>query len=248
MTRHIKTIIIDDEPLARQIIRRFLEKWTEIEIVDECGDGFEAFKSINKYNPELIFLDIQMPRVNGFELLEILDNPPQIIFSTAHDEYALKAFELNAADYLLKPYTSERFSKAVEKVMSKFESGALQGTQLKEEPEHNAEELNRVVVKQGSHVEIIPADTIIYIEAADDYVLINTPSNKYIKQKTMKYYAQNLPQDLFVRIHRSYIINIEQIDRIEPYTKDDYQILLKSGITVPASRNGYKTLREKLNF
>lgn len=246
--RNIKAIIIDDEALARQIIRRFLENWPQVKVVDECNDGFEAFKSIQEKNPDLIFLDIQMPRVNGFELLEILDDPPHIIFSTAHDEYALKAFEKNAVDYLLKPYTTTRFGQAMEKVLKKIDGGIPQQTIAVEEDQQAQDFLNRIVVKDGSHVEIIPVNDILFLEAADDYVMINTPKKRFIKQSTLKFYENNLSPDQFVRIHRSYIIALEALNRIEPYSKDNFQVILKNGDTVPASRSGYKKLRELLKF
>jgi len=246
--KNIKAIIIDDEALARQIISRFLENWPQVQIVDECNDGFEAFKSIQEHKPDLIFLDIQMPRVNGFELLEILDNPPHIIFSTAHDEYALKAFEKNAVDYLLKPYTTSRFGQAMEKVLEKIEGGIPQQTIAVEENQQAQEFLNRIVVKDGAHVEIIPVNDILFLEAADDYVMINTHKERFIKQSTLKFYENNLFPEQFVRVHRSFIIALEAINRIEPYSKDNFQVILKNGDTVPASRSGYKKLRELLKF
>lgn len=243
----VSVLIIDDEPLARQIIIRFLQAFNEITIVGESNDGLEAYKMIQEYKPDLIFLDIQMPRINGFELLEIIENPPLIIFSTAHDEYAIKAFELNAIDYLLKPYTRERFYNATKKALSQLAQGSFQ--QIPNNfPLNTINYLNRIVAKNGSNVQIIPTDSIIYLESADDYVFIYCQKGKILKQVRMKYYEEHLDPEIFFRVHRSYIINLEMVDKIELYSKDNYHLILKNGTTIPASRNGYKMLKERLKF
>jgi len=206
----IKIIIIDDEPLARSIIKEYLQNFNNIEIAQECADGFEAIKAIQTHKPDLIFLDIQMPKVTGFELLEILENPPAIIFTTAYDEYAIKAFETNAIDYLLKPIGEERFAKAIEKFVASNNGGASSiATQIVlanniKQPE----ESERVVVKNGNSIRIIPTHEIIYIEAYDDYVKIYTNETMYLKKKTLSHYENTLNTKDFLRVHRSYIVQL----------------------------------------
>ena len=165
----MKVIIIDDEPLARSIVKEYLQSYTDIEIVAECSDGFEGMKAIVQYEPELIFLDIQMPKINGFEMLELIENPPAVIFTTAFDEFAIKAFELNATDYLLKPFSKERFNKAVQKYLNRAPVSSPQP--VVETAAQSPGQQNRIVVKDGNKIKIIPVNQIHYLEAADDYVV-----------------------------------------------------------------------------
>jgi two-component system LytT family response regulator len=242
-----KVIIIDDEPLARGLIKKYLEKHPNYEVIDECGDGFEASKSILKYNPDLIFLDIQMPRISGFELLEILENPPSVIFTTAFDEFALKAFESNAIDYLLKPFSIERFNKA----LSKFEAMKPDQGQLKKMlhevlPLHIEQE--RIVVKNGADIRVVPIAEIVYFEAMDDYVKIFTQNGMFMKKQTLSYFEKTLEDKGFVRVHRSILLNSSELHRIEPGEKDHYLAVLKSGKKISLSRQGYGRLREKLGI
>lgn len=242
----IKTLIIDDEKLARQIVRKYLEDKPEIEIIGECQNGFEAVKMIGELSPDLVFLDIQMPKINGFELLELIENPPAIIFSTAFDQYALKAFEVNAIDYLLKPFSKERFENALEKAVSRVKyslNTSNDYSALKEQYEEETEYLNRIIVKKGGDIIIINTDHINFLEAQDDYVCVVTNDNKFLKQKTMKYYEQKLPPENFVRIHRSYIININSMKKIEPFEKESYQAVMKNGEKLPVSRSGYQKIK-----
>ncbi len=245
----MKVIIIDDEPLARSIVKEFLRKHPELELAQECGDGFEGIKAIQLHQPDLIFLDIQMPKITGFEMLELLENAPPVIFTTAFDEYAIKAFEAHAVDYLLKPFNQDRFDKAVAKW--KEQRGASNGkaTQdLLESASLSPSQSQRIVVKSGSKIKIIPVQDIYYLEAADDYVKIHTPEGYFLKNKTMNHFEQALDPQLFVRSHRSYIINIQQITRIDPYEKDNHVAVLRTGAKVPVSRNGYGKLREVLGL
>ncbi|MBL7918788.1 MAG: response regulator transcription factor [Bacteroidia bacterium] len=255
-----KVILIDDEPLARQIVKEYLAAFKEIEIVAECGDGFEAVKAIQQYNPALIFLDIQMPKINGFETLELIEKKPAVIFTTAFDEYALKAFEQNAVDYLLKPFNEERFQKAVKKYLdfaSPLEKGA--GTidnstanekieQLESVSKKHTEEAHRVVVKNGTSILILPTTQIIYIEAYDDYVKIFNNETFYLKKKTMSYYEEVLDPSQFVRVHRSFILNLNYLTKIEAVDKNNNLALLKNGSKIPLSRTGYSKLKEILNI
>ncbi|MFA6261923.1 MAG: LytTR family transcriptional regulator DNA-binding domain-containing protein [Bacteroidia bacterium] len=245
----IKCIVIDDEPLARSIVLEYLQNYENIQVVQECGDGFEGLKAIQEHKPELVFLDVQMPKVSGFEMLEILEEPPAVIFTTAFDEYALKAFDANAVDYLLKPFSRERFDRALQKWMQTrdMEAGSVMeriGDQVLRQPEEH----ERVVVKNGSNIRIIPVHEIDYFEAYDDYVKIHVNDGYYLKKKTMNYFESVLDPGKFVRAHRSFIVQIPQITRIEPYEKEGYVALLKNGKRVPLSKTGYGKLKAVLGL
>lgn len=242
----MKAIIIDDEPLARIMVKEYLLPYTGIEVIEECNDGFEGVKAIQQYQPDLIFLDIQMPKINGFEMLELIDNPPQVIFTTAFEEYAIKAFETHAVDYLLKPFSKERFDKAIQKVI---QSNAATPTQaVLETASHSPVQSNRIVVKDGGKIKIIPIVQVQYLEAADDYVKIHTTGGTFLKKKTMSHFEEVLPQEQFIRIHRSYIISAQLITRIDPYEKDCHQVLLSIGIRLPVSKAGYARLKDVLGI
>jgi two-component system LytT family response regulator len=244
----MKTIIIDDEPLARSIVREYLKKYPELEIAQECNDGFEGVKAIQQDQPDLIFLDIQMPKINGFEMLELLDQRPAVIFTTAFDEYAIKAFETHAVDYLLKPFNQERFDKAIQKWKEHAAGSDKNTNELLETASNSPVQSQRVVVKTGSKIKIIPAQDIYFLEAADDYVKVHTHEGNFLKNKTMNHFEKTLDPQQFVRSHRSYIVNIQQITRIDPYEKDNHIAILKSGGRVPVSRNGYAKLRTVLGL
>jgi len=248
--KSISTIIIDDEPLAREIVRRYASDFETLNIVAECGDGFEALRQIQLYKPELLFLDLQMPKLDGFELLEVLDYSPAIIFATAFDQFAIKAFERNAVDYLLKPFSKDRFELAVNKALSRIASESQSANNslvsLKEQIQESKGTLDRIVSRLGSKVTVIPVDRIWYIESADDYVMIYSELGNHLKEKTMTFLEEHLPANNFVRIHRSAIINLTQIAAIEPYTKDTYMVTLKCGAKIRASAEGYKKLRALL--
>ncbi len=243
-----KVILIDDEPLARQLLRSLLEPYEQVQVVAECGDGFEGFKAIQELNPDLIFLDIQMPRLNGFEMLELLDNPPSVIFTTAFDEYALKAFESHAIDYLLKPIIKSRFDKAMQKW--------LQQASTKEQPqvsallENNVYEgyQHRIVVKDNSMIRIIPAQDIYYVEANDDYIKIFTKEGNYLKKSTLSHIEQTLDPQQFVRVHRSYLVPVTQLKSIEPYEKESHIALLHCGAKVTVSKSGMAKLKTLLGW
>lgn len=245
----IKTVLIDDEPLARTIVMEYLLSYPEVEIVQECNDGFEGVKAITQNKPDLIFLDIQMPKINGFEMLELIEQPPAVIFTTAFDEYAIKAFEAHAVDYLLKPFSKERFDKAMQKWLSsrQQDEGKQKALSLQEEVKQ-PEERNRVVVKEGGNIRIIPVNEIQYIEAYDDYVKIHTPKEMFLKKKTMNFYEKSLDQAQFVRVHRSYIVQLSFITRIEPLEKDTHVALLRSGAKIPLSKGGYARLKTVLGL
>jgi len=243
-----KVILIDDEPLARSIVNEYLQKHPELEIVAECNDGFEGVKAIQQHEPDLIFLDIQMPKINGFEMLELIDQPPSVIFTTAFDEFAIKAFEAHAIDYLLKPFSQERFDKAIQKWKEQKAGSKKNTEELLETASQSPSQTQRIVVKNGSKIKIIPVQDVFYLEAADDYVKVHTQGGSFLKNKTMNHFEQTLDANLFVRTHRSYIVNIQQITRIDPYEKDNHIAILRSGGKVPVSRNGYVKLRSVLGL
>lgn len=240
----MKVIIIDDEPLARSIVKEYLKSYPQLEIVAECGDGFDGVKSISQHQPDLLFLDIQMPKINGFEMLELIDNPPSVIFTTAFDEYAIKAFETHAIDYLLKPFGKERFDKAMNKWLAQKNSIPSEIPESTTLPESST----RVVVKKGQNIVVLPVQKIHYFEAFDDYVKIHTADGFYLKKKTMSFFEKTLDATQFVRIHRSYLLNLQELTRIEPMEKDNHVVLLKSGTRIPLSQMGYTKLKNVLGI
>ncbi|MEO8415711.1 MAG: LytTR family transcriptional regulator DNA-binding domain-containing protein [Ginsengibacter sp.] len=242
----MKVIIIDDEPLARSIVKEYLQSYGDIDVAAECNDGFEGMKAILQHEPGLIFLDIQMPKINGFEMLELIENAPAVIFTTAFDEFAIKAFELNATDYLLKPFSKERFDKAVQKYLNQPVLTASKA--VIETAAQSAGQQNRVVVKDGNMIKIIPVNQIHYLEAADDYVKIVTAEGSFLKKRTMNFFEASLGTHHFVRIHRSYIVNTQLITRIDPYEKDGHLVLLSTGAKLQVSKAGYAKLKDVLGI
>ena len=249
MSNKIRTIIIDDERLARSITNSYLSKHPEIEIVAECSNGFDAIKKINEEKPDLIFLDIQMPKINGFEMLELLEDPPAIIFTTAYDQFAIKAFEVSAVDYLLKPFSEERFNEALKKsyayIQDKFQQDSAIKNIIKQNDER-IEFLERVVIKEGAKISILPVESIKWIEAQDDYVMINSEKGRFLKKKTMRYFENHLNENMFIRIHRSYIINADYIQHLEQKGKESYRLILKNGRELPVSKTGLTKLKNTL--
>jgi two-component system LytT family response regulator len=247
----IRTVIIDDEAPAREIIRHYLKELDYIEVIAECADGFSGLKIISGMKPDLVFLDIQMPRLTGIEMLEVMTEKPEIIFVTAYDQFAIRAFELNAVDYLLKPFPKIRFLEAVKKATEKIRAGMGKkdpASRLLAKKPEPVSPVKRIVVRKGNAINLIPVDQIHYVEAQDDYVMIYHSNGKALKQHTMKFYEDNLPKTDFVRIHRSYIVRVQEINRIEPYGKDNHIAVLKSGNRLPVSRAGYQHLKEELKF
>jgi two-component system LytT family response regulator len=245
-----RVLIIDDEPLARMVVLEYLQDFKEIEVLGECNDGFEGLKAIQQHQPDLIFLDVQMPKINGFEMLELVENPPAVIFTTAFDEYAIKAFETHAVDYLMKPFSKERFNKAVEKFLAQPPANQVtkQTESLLDTASHSPAQHERIVVKTGAKVKIIPVADVEYLEADDDYVSVHTKEGSFLKNKTMSFFEQTLDSNQFVRVHRSYIIKIQDITRIDPYEKDAHIAILKSGAKVPVSKTGYAKLKQVLGI
>lgn len=246
----MKALIIDDEPLARSVVAEYLQDFPEIEIVAACNDGFEGVKAFQQHKPGVIFLDIQMPKINGFEMLELIDEPPSVIFTTAFDEYAIKAFEAHAVDYLLKPFSQERFAKAVKKLLDQpsVERQKKAVEELVHTPSPVASQAERIVVKSGGKIKIINVHQIRFLEAADDYVKVHTAEGAFLKNKTMGFYEKSLPADSFVRVHRSFLVNVQEITRIEPYEKESHLAILRSGEKLPVSKAGYAKLKAVLGL
>lgn len=246
----IKTIIVDDEQLAREIVKTYLSKRNEYELLAEASNGFEGIKLITELKPELVFLDIQMPKLNGFEMLELIEKPPNIIFTTAYDQYAIKAFEIHAVDYLLKPFSEERFFESLDRAYKFIASNSRQKndySKILNSKISSEEFLHRLVVKFGSKISLINVSDIIYIEAQDDYTMIYTSQGNFLKQKTMKFFEENLNPKDFLRIHRSYIIKIDLIKELEVYEKESYRVTLTNGKKLPVSKSGYVKVKELLN-
>ena len=244
----IRTLIIDDESLARDLLRHYLSKDERVELIGECSNGFEGVLAIQELNPDLVFLDIQMPKITGFEMLELVPNPPIIIFSTAYDQFAIRAFEANAIDYLLKPYPFERVSLALNKAVEKLKirTSSPEIGNLIETHDQESGILNRIVVKSGRKIQVIPVESIYYIESQDDFVMIYCNEGHFMKQKTMKFFEQHLDDKQFVRIHRSFLLNLTYISEIQQYEKESWIVLTKQGAKLKVSKAGYANLKEKL--
>ena len=249
-----KVIIVEDERPARDLLMNYLEGFPEMEVIGQYDNGFDGLKAINDLKPDAIFLDVQMPKLTGFELLEVLEHQPEVIFTTAYDQFAIRAFERNAVDYLLKPFSRERFKEAINRLRARLEAkegGDKEESGIEKIRQHFAEsdeKLHRVVIKKSGKIHVISTRDINFLEAQDDYVMIYTDEGKYLKQQTMKYFEKHLDNQQFIRVHRSYIANITSIERIEPYEKSNFILILKDGNKVPVSRSGMQVLKENLDF
>ena len=241
-----KVVIIDDEPLARSLVKEYLASHTDLEVAAECPNGFEGVKAIASARPDLVILDVQMPKISGFEMLELLDEVPPVIFATAFDEYAIRAFETSAVDYLLKPFSKERFDAAISKWRGR--AGAnVHGVERALEAAV-PERLTRIVVREGREIAVVPVDEITHIEAFDDYVKIFARDTFFLKKNTMGFYESRLDQAQFARVHRSFILNLKLLTRIEPMEKNSYVAVLRGGQRIPVSRNSYAALKERLGI
>lgn len=240
--KKIPAVIVDDEELARRLIREMLSSHPEIEVVAECADGFEAVKAIGELKPDLVFLDVQMPKLDGFEVLELTGPDMAVIFVTAYDTYAMRAFEVHAVDYLLKPFAAPRFEAALERAKTRLGQKLPPAAELAAAARPPAQYAERIVVKDGVKVHIIPVARLDYAEAQDNYVALASGGKKYLKQQTIASLEACLDPARFVRIHRSYLVNLERITKIEPYTKDTRLAILSDGAQLPVSRTGYARL------
>ena len=244
---NIRTIIVDDEELARKMLLEFLSHHPEIEVVAECANGFEAVKAVTELKPDLLFLDIQMPKLDGFEVLELIGTDRAVIFVTAYDEYALRAFEIHAVDYLLKPFPADRFETALQRAKQRLGGKNPPPADLATSARPPAQYLERIVVRDGTRVYVIPIAKLDYAEAQDDYVALATEGKKHLKQQTISSLETALDPQRFLRIHRSYIVNLERVTKIEPYSKDNHVVVLSGGGQLPVSRSGYARLRSFLD-
>ena len=249
----LKAVIVDDEELARAYLREMLRAHPEIEIAAECANGFEAVKAIHETQPDLVFLDIQMPKLDGFEVLELVEGGPRgapaVIFVTAYDQYAMRAFDAHAVDYLLKPFATERFERALERAKSRLgqkerEAPAADLSSLSAAARGPGERPERIVVRDGARVHVIPLEKLDYAEAQDDYVALHSGGKTYLKQQPIAQLEAQLDPSAFVRIHRSTLVNLERIVRIEPYGKESRLAILNDGTRLPVSRTGYARLLE----
>lgn len=250
-THKIRAIIVEDEAPARDLVKAYLKDHDEIEIIAECADGFCGAKAINENKPDLVFLDIQMPKLTGFEVIELLDEIPQIIFTTAYDQYAIKAFELSAVDYLMKPFSRQRFNEAIEKVYDRISQKSTSNENIKmlsKKLKDDTSNLERLFVKTGNKIDVVPVEDIVRIEALDDYVEIYTASRKFVKKETMNFLEKSMPENTFIRVHRSSIINVNYIEKIERYGKESYLVILKDKSKINVSKSRIKELKTQLGF
>lgn len=244
----IKAIIVDDEPLAAGLVKEFLGAYPQFEVVAMCHDGVEAFKAIQLHQPDLIFLDIQMPKITGFELLELLENPPAVLFTTAFDQYAVKAFDAKGLDYLVKPFSEARFAQAITRFLSQYQGNSASASYPEELSLIQQGKCTRLVVRVKNEIKIIPVQEVSYFAAEDDYISIHTGEGKFLKKMTMKHLEESLDPGKFARIHRSFLVNLQELSGIEPYEKDSYVLRLRSGAKIPVSKNGYVRLRQVLGL
>ncbi len=242
--RTLRAVIVDDEELARGFLRELLRGHPEIEIAAECANGFEAVKAVAENPPDLLFLDVQMPKLDGFEVLELIEPGPAVIFTTAYDEYAIRAFDAHAADYLLKPFGQERFERALERAKTRLGERCAAPDMAAARPP--GQRPDRIVVKDGTRVHVIPLEKLDYVEAQDDYVALHSGGKSYLKQQTIAGLEALLDPARFVRIHRSAIVNLERVARIEPYAKESRVAILSDGTRLPVSRSGYARLLEAM--
>ncbi len=244
MSAKYRVIIIDDEELGRKVIKKYLSEFPQFEIVGEAANGFTGIKLIQESKPDLAFLDIQMPKLTGFELLELVDEPMNVIFATAYDQFAVQAFEMNAVDYLLKPFSPERFKQAIDKFLSQSQKSQSENLdKLKSFVESEKKVIDRFPIRDGAKIIILNLDDIQYFEAQDDYVLVRTTTTKYLKKQTMKSLEEKLPPTNFVRIHRSYIVNLDFFKEIEIYDKESYRLRLTTGMVLEVSKSGYQNIK-----
>jgi two-component system LytT family response regulator len=250
MAQTLTAIVVDDEALARQVLREYLESHGGVEVIAECANGFDAVKAVSERRPDLLFLDVQMPKLDGFEVLELLGDAARglaVIFVTAYDEYALRAFEVHAVDYLLKPFTAERLGEALTRATARVgQASQSQAAALAAAARRREGPLERVLIRDGVQVHVLPVETIDYVEAQDDYAAFHSAGKSYLKEQTLAELESRLDPARFVRVHRSFIVNVERIARVELYAKDSRIAILRDGKKLPVSRAGYSRLQALL--
>jgi len=243
----MRIAIVDDEELARKVLREYLASYDDIEIVAECANGFEVVKLVTDLKPDLLLLDIQMPRLDGFEVLELIGREVGVIFVTAYDKYALQAFEVHAVDYLLKPFTADRLREALDRAKARIQAKQLLPIEdLTRAARPAGTRSERILIRDGANVHVIPLSKIDYVEAQDDYVCFRSEGKRYLKQQTLADVESALDPSHFVRIHRSYILNIDRLAKLELYAKDSHAAILRDGTRLPVSRAGYVRLNSLL--
>jgi two-component system LytT family response regulator len=250
MAHLFTAVIVDDEALARQVLREYLDAQGSVDVVAECANGFDAVKAVTERKPDLLFLDVQMPKLDGFEVLELLGPAARevaVVFTTAYDEYALRAFEVHAVDYLLKPFSADRLAEAVTRAAARVGQAAQsQAAALAAAARRREGPLERVLIRDGAQVHVLPVETIDYVEAQDDYAAFYTGGRSYLKEQTLAELEGLLDSARFVRVHRSFIVNVERIARVELYAKDSRVAILRDGRKLPVSRAGYARLQSLL--
>jgi two-component system LytT family response regulator len=248
--RRLRVVIVDDEAPARALIREYLSAAPDVEVVGECSNGFEAVRTIADLAPDVVFLDVQMPKLDGFEVLELLERRPAVVFVTAYEEHALRAFDVHAVDYVLKPVGRERLVEAVEHVRSGLAASPPRPgpspAVLAAAARAPGQFLERILVKDGANVHVIPVDRLDWIEAQDDYSAIYSEGKNWLKPQPLSEIADALDPARFIRVHRSVVLNVERLAKLELYAKDSRVAILKDGRQLPVSRAGYARLKEML--
>ncbi len=241
----LRVVIVDDEEPARLAVRQHLETIGGAEVVAECANGFEAIKAVAEHKPDVMLLDVQMPKLDGFEVLEVVGRDVPVVFITAYDEFALRAFEVHAVDYLMKPFAPERLQEALDRVRSR-QAATVTPTQLRAAARKPGMPLDRVIIRDGADVHVLNVAKIDYVEAQDDYVAFHTAGRSLLKEQTLAELETQLDVRRFVRIHRSYLLNIERLGKVELYAKDSRVAILHDGTKLPVSRAGYQRLQQLL--
>ena len=242
----LRVVIVDDEPGARSLLAEYLAAEPDVELVAACANGFEAVKVVGELRPDLLLLDVQMPKLDGFEVLELLEAPPAVVFVTAYDEHAVRAFEVHAFDYLVKPFPPERLAAALDRVRERMARGEAGAPPARAATAARGRPLERLVVRAGERIHVLPLDRVDYVEARDDAVRIRAGKEDHFKPQTLADLEATLPPGRFVRIHRSYLLNLDRLARLERYAKDSHLAILQDGTRLPVSRAGYARLKSLL--
>lgn len=246
----LRLVIVDDEPLARAVVREYAAGDPAIEIVAECANGFDAVKAVADHHPDLVLLDVQMPKLDGFEVLELLGGSQPVVFVTAYDQYALRAFEVHAVDYLLKPFSKERFQEAMERARERLRAKVTRAPDeiaaIARDGRVRTGPAERVLIRDGANVHVLPVDKVDYVEAQDDYVAFTSEGKQYLKDQTLAAVELTLDPERFVRIHRSFLLNVDRLSKVEMYAKDSRIAILRDGTRLPVSRAGYARLSQLL--
>jgi two-component system, LytTR family, response regulator len=250
MNETLRIVVVDDEALSRAVVREYAAADPSVEIVADCANGFEAVKAVSELKPDLVLLDVQMPKLDGFEVLELLGRDQPVIFITAYDQYALKAFEVHAVDYLLKPFSAERFQEAINRARERLRAKEIvpldEVDRIIKDAKPRTGPAGRVLIRDGANVHVLPVDKVDYVEAQDDYVAFKSEGRQYLKDQTLSAVEETLDPARFVRIHRSFILNIDRISKVELYAKDSRMAILRDGTRLPVSRAGYARLSQLL--